>query len=84
MGRHASPDPDPVAAPEPATPVHRIVVWGERILLGLAAGVGILLVLRWAGTSWSAAAWTGLAIAVIVPAAAWLAATVPGREHRDR
>ena len=81
MGRHASPAPDPVAAPEPTPPAHKVLVWFERVLLGLAAGAGIFFVLRWAGTSGEAAAWIAAAIAVLVPVAAWLAATVPGGDH---
>lgn len=84
MGRHASPEPEPVAAPEPARRAHTVVVWVERILLGLAAGAGILVVLHWAGTSWVAAAWIAALFAVVVPVAAWLAGTVPGREHHHR
>ena len=77
MGRHASPAP----AEEPEQPAHPLGVWIERVLLGLAAGAGIFGVLVWAGTPWTGALWAAVAIAVIVPAAAWLASTVPGREH---
>ena len=91
MGRHAaSPGPEPVPAPQqkpvavPVAPAHPVVVWIERILLGLAAGGGICAVLRWAGTSWTAALWVAAVIAVLVPVAAWVAATVPGRDHQHR
>ena len=78
MGRHASPEP----ADEPERRAHPLGVWMERVLLGLAAGAGIFGVLVWAGTSWTGAVWVAAAIVVIVPAAAWLASTVPGSEHR--
>ena len=86
MGRHASPEPEPEPTPDAPAPqaTHRTVVWIERVLLGLAAGAGILFVLHWAGTTWTAAIWIAVAIAVIVPAAAWLAGTVPGRDHPGR
>ncbi|WP_028047153.1 hypothetical protein [Cellulomonas sp. URHE0023] len=81
MGRHASPGPEPEPVPEPVTPGRRLVIWVERVLLGLAAGAGILAVLRWAGTPWTSSIWIAAAVAVLVPAAAWLASTVPGHEH---
>jgi len=81
MGRHASPGPEPEPASEPATRGHRVVVWVERVLLGLAAGGGTLAVLHWAGTSWTSSIWIAGVVAVLVPAAAWLASTVPGHEH---
>ena len=78
MGRHASPEPEPT---EPEQTTHPIVVWIERVLLGVAAGAGIFGVLVWAGTPWTGALWVAVAIVLIVPLAAWLASTVPGREH---
>lgn len=81
MGRHASPAPEPVDAPEPPSRAHGVAVWVERVLLGLVAGVGTLAVLRWAGMPWATVAWIAVVIAVVVPAAAWLSATVPGRDH---
>jgi len=77
MGRHATPDPD-----APQTPRRRfgplVLVGLERIGLGLVAGGVTLGVLRWAGTSWTASLWIAGAVAVVVPAAAWVASTVPG------
>jgi len=58
-----------------------VAVWAERVLLGLAAGAGILAVLRWAGLPWTSTIWISGVVAVLVPAAAWLASTVPGHEH---
>lgn len=82
MGRHATPDP---AADQSLRQrlTRRVVVWLERIGLGLAACAGTLLVLRWAGTSWTASLWIAGAIAVVVPVAAWLASTVPGHDSHD-
>ncbi|WP_028049136.1 hypothetical protein [Cellulomonas sp. URHD0024] len=81
MGRHASAGPEPEPGPEPVTATGHLVIWAERVLLGIAAGVGILVVLHWAGTPWSSSLWIAAVVAVLVPAAAWLASTVPGNEH---
>jgi hypothetical protein len=79
MGRHATPDP---AAEQPLRTrlAQRLVLWLERIALGLAAGAGTLGVLRWAGTSWTACLWIAGSVTVVVPVAAWLASTVPGHD----
>ena len=77
MGRHASAEPDPQSRG------HRtLVVWAERAAMGLAAGVVMLFVLRWANLSWSAAAAIAVGVAVLVPVAAWVASTVPGHDDR--
>jgi hypothetical protein len=82
MGRHATPDP---AAEQPLRSrlARHVVLWIERIGLGIAAGAGTLGVLRWAGTSWTASLWIAGVTAVVVPVAAWLAATVPGDDAHD-
>ena len=79
MGRHATPDPAQELPPRRRL-ARLVVLWLERIGLGLAAGAGTLGVLRWAGTSWTASLWIAGAVAVIVPIAAWLASTVPGHD----
>ncbi|MEN0129550.1 MAG: hypothetical protein AAGC49_08920 [Brevundimonas sp.] len=77
MGRHAS------AEPAPREHGHRpLVLWAERIAMGVAAGVVILFVLRWANLSWAAAAAIALGVLVLVPIAAWVASTVPGHDDR--
>jgi len=77
MGRHAS------AEPAPQEHGHRrLLLWGERIGMGVAAGVVILFVLRWANLSWAAAAMIALGVVVLVPIAAWVASTVPGHDDR--
>jgi len=79
MGRHATPDPA-AEQPLPKRLARHVVLWLERIGLGLAAGAGTLGVLRSPGTSWTASLWIAGAIAVVVPVAAWLASTVPGHD----
>lgn len=79
MGRHATPDPA-AEQPLPKRLARHVVLWLERIGLGLAAGAATLGVLRWAGTSWTASFWIAGAIAVVVPVAGWLASTVPGHD----
>jgi hypothetical protein len=75
MGRHASAEPAPQASG------HRgLVVWVERIGMGLAAGIVMLLVLRWADVSWDAAVVIAAGVTVLVPVAAWVASTVPGHD----
>lgn len=79
MGRHATPDDTP-ELPARRRAARFLVLWLERVGLGMAAGAGTLGVLRWAGTSWTASLWIAGAVAVVVPVAAWLAATVPGHD----
>lgn len=50
----------------------------ERLGFGVAAAVTAALVLRWAGTPWRTCLLAASATLVVVPTAAWLAATVPG------
>jgi len=77
MGRHASADPTPQASG------HRgLVVWIERVGMGLAAGLVMLVVLRWANLSWSQAIAISAGVAVLVPVAAWVASTVPGHDDQ--
>ena len=84
MGRHSTAEPTPDRPePEPVPPARPLILWLERVALGIAAGAGILFVLRWAGTSWAASLWIAAAVAVVVPAFAWLAATVPSPTHRN-
>ncbi|MDM7832602.1 hypothetical protein [Cellulomonas edaphi] len=75
MGRHASVEPTPQEQGHP-----RRTVWLERVGMGLAAGVVILLVLRWADLSWATAAAIAVGVTVLVPLAAWVASTVPGHD----
>lgn len=78
MGRHAAANPvDEV--PEPERPAGWRV-WVERTVLGVAASAGTLLAARWAGAGWSTATWIAIGALVVVPVAAWAAATVPGRD----
>ena len=79
MGRHNTPDPAE-QLPLRTRVLRWVLLWLERLGLGLAAGAGTLGVLRWAGTSWTAALWIAGAVAVLVPVAAWLASTVPGHD----
>ncbi|WP_315099317.1 hypothetical protein [uncultured Cellulomonas sp.] len=79
MGRHNTPGPAE-RLPLRTRLRRRVLVWLERLGLGLAAGAGTLGVLRWAGTSWTAGLWIAGAVAVVVPVAAWLASTVPGND----
>jgi hypothetical protein len=79
MGRHSTPDPAAEQPPRQRLGMH-VVLWLERIGLGLAAGAGTLAVLLWAGTSSTASLWIAGGIAVVVPVAAWLASTVPGHD----
>lgn len=75
MGRHASAEPDPQARG------HRtLVVWAERVAMGLGAGLVMLFVLRWANLSWAASAAIAVGVTVLVPVAAWVASTVPGHD----
>jgi len=80
MGRHATPA-HPVGESRRDRLRRHLVTWAERVGLGLAAGAVTAAVLRWAGTPWAVCAWVAAAALVVVPAAAWLAATVPGPHH---
>ncbi len=79
MGRHATSGPEETPRAR-ATARGRVVRWSERLGFGVAAAAGTLGVLRWAGTSWTAALWIVGAVVVVVPTAAWLASTVPGHD----
>ncbi|WP_029289525.1 hypothetical protein [Cellulomonas sp. HZM] len=78
MGRHASREPD-------ARAERRWVPWAERAGMGVAAALVVLLVLRWADVGWGATLAIAGAALVLVPAAAWVASTVPGHDgqHGD-
>ncbi|MBU4216016.1 MAG: hypothetical protein KJ548_11310 [Actinobacteria bacterium] len=65
---------------EPAGPLR---VWVERAALALASAGAGLLVARWAGTSWTTAAAIAGILLVVVPAAAWAAASVPGPDDPE-
>ena len=52
--------------------------------LGLAAGAGTWGVLQWAGTEAGTAVLTSVAVAVVVPAAAWAAARLPRHDEPPR
>ncbi len=70
MGRHAG--------REPRVDLRtRLAAWLERVLVGIGAAGVVAVVLRWAGTSVGTAVTVGLAVLVLVPAAAWVASTVP-------
>lgn len=60
-----------------SAPIARWQVWAERAVLGLISAGGTLPVARWAGAAWSTSAWIAAAVLVVVPLAAWVAATVP-------
>ena len=75
MGRHASAEPAPHER-------GRLTLWAERIGMGVAAGVVMLFVLRWANLSWPAATAIAVGVTVLVPVAAWVASTVPGHDER--
>ena len=79
MGRHNTPDPGE-QAPRRSQLARGLVLWLERIGLGIASGAGTLGVLLWAGTSWTASLWIAGAVAVVVPVAAWRASPVPGSD----
>lgn len=83
MGRHGAPPP------RPAVPTGRrlrvlLTTWAERVGLGLAAGAGTWGVLQWAGTAAGAAVLTSIAVAVVVPAAAWAAGRLPRGDEPHR
>jgi len=52
----------------------------ERAVLALVCAAGTLLTARWAGAGWSTSTWIAVAALVVVPVAAWAAATVPNRD----
>ena len=83
MGRHGAPPP------RPAVPTGRrlrevLTTWAERLGLGLAAGGGTWGVLQWAGTAAGTALLTSVAVAVVVPVAAWATARLPGHDEPHR
>jgi len=75
MGRHASAEPEPQRRGHPT-----LTLWAERVGMGLAAGIVMLLVLRWADLSWAASVGIAAGVVVLVPVAAWVASTVPGHD----
>lgn len=79
MGRHGAPPPQ-ASVPAGRRLLAGIVTWGERVLLGVAAGGGTWGVLQWAGTTSATALWAAAGVAVVVPAAAWAASRLPGHE----
>jgi len=83
MGRHGAPPPA-ASRPTPQRLRAALTTWAERAALGLAAGGGTWGVLHWAGSPSATALWAGAGIAVVVPAAAWAASTLPGHDaQRD-
>ncbi|NLE72655.1 MAG: hypothetical protein GX609_11320 [Actinomycetales bacterium] len=74
MGRHATPPARP-PRPDRAAPRGRRLL--ARLVLAATAFVATTLAVSWAGNPWSTAALVGLAAAVVVLVAAWLAGTMP-------
>lgn len=85
MGRHAAPRPDAApppdaaplpAVPPPATPAS-VRPWWEHGVLAIVAALAVGGVMAWAGGPSWAAALGGVATAVVVVLAGWLAGRLP-------
>ncbi|HQY34554.1 hypothetical protein [Actinotalea sp.] len=79
MGRHAAPPPEDAGQTRgaPTDPAPTARTWWEHAVLATVAALAVGGVMAWAGGPSWAAALGGLASAVVVLAAGWLAGRLP-------